>query len=135
MGIWGCSTFPESSQGAADTHQEENFPKIKVQDLAGVWEYEEGTVVYPLTFDANGNGIYDWKDGRFITKSLENGVWKGTWHQRDNDREGGFEMRLTKDLGLARGRWWYTRIERDQAPQEPGGIFTLRRKHVDVSRQ
>ena len=34
------------------------------QILAGEWEYVDGAVVW-LTLDEQGNGHYEWKDGRF----------------------------------------------------------------------
>jgi hypothetical protein len=37
--------------------------------LAGEWEYVDGASVR-LTLDEQGNGHYDWKDGRFETHSL-----------------------------------------------------------------
>ncbi|MDX1412136.1 MAG: hypothetical protein R3351_08255, partial [Nitrospirales bacterium] len=82
---------------------------------------------YPLTLDQQGKGTYEWQEGRFETTSLSNGIWKGTWHQEGNDREGGFELQLHPDLQSATGNWWYTRIGKDQDPLEPGGSFSLRR--------
>jgi hypothetical protein len=37
--------------------------------LAGKWEYVDGAVVR-LALDEQGNGHYDWKDGRFETRRL-----------------------------------------------------------------
>jgi hypothetical protein len=37
--------------------------------LAGEWEYVDGAVVR-LTLDEQGNGHYEWKDGRFETHTL-----------------------------------------------------------------
>jgi hypothetical protein len=50
------------------------FPSIVSQSgdrhvLAGEWEYVDGAVAR-LTLDEQGNGHYDWKDGRFETHTL-----------------------------------------------------------------
>lgn len=99
-------------------------PPVK---LSGMWEYQQGEVVYELLLDRNGNGTYDWQQGQFQTVAVLDGQWKGRWVQSGNDREGGFEARLAKDGMSARGRWWYSRIGNDNDPLEPGGEFTLRR--------
>jgi hypothetical protein len=95
--------------------------------LAGEWDYEDGVVV-TLTLDEQGNGSYAWKGGRFETRSLSDHTWQGMWFQRENDREGGFTVQLSQDFSDGEGRWWYTRIESDQAPTEKGGTFRLPRK-------
>jgi|GEM_PF-1220292 len=100
---------------------------ITMADLAGNWEYQEGTVVYTLPLDEYGDGTYEWKKGRFHTTTFSDGVWQGTWAQEENDREGGFELHLSDDNKSAKGRWWYTRIGKDDKPLAPGGSFTLRR--------
>lgn len=91
--------------------------------LAGEWEYEESGMTITLILDRFGNGNYDFKDGRFVTNRLVDRVWSGTWIQRENDREGEFEITLTADYREGDGRWWYTRIEDDRHPQKPGGRF------------
>lgn len=91
--------------------------------LAGEWEYEEGGMVVPLKLDRFGNGSYDFKDGRFRTDVLTDHRWAGAWAQRENDREGGFEITLSPDYSEGEGRWWYTRIEEDRAPTKAGGRF------------
>ena len=93
--------------------------------LAGDWEYEENGVVVPLVLDAHGNGDYDFKGGKFITRSLSDHSWSGQWVQAENDREGEFEVRLSPDYSAGEGRWWYTRIERDTSPARSGGRFRL----------
>ena len=95
------------------------------QVLAGDWEYEESGVVVPLVLDAKGNGEYDFKGGKLITGALTDHSWKGMWFQSENDREGGFEVKLSADYSAGEGRWWYTRIERDTAPTKSGGRFRL----------
>ena len=94
---------------------------------AGVWIYEDKLVTGEARLDERGNGKYPWKRGYFVTETWEGGVWKGTWHQPGNDREGGFELQLSEDLLHAEGRWWYTRIGEDTSPEKPGGKFTLTR--------
>ena len=91
--------------------------------LAGEWEYEEGGMVVPLRLDRYGNGTYDFKEGSFLTDLLTGHRWTGAWAQRGNDREGGFEISLSSDYSEGEGRWWYTRIEGDTAPQKSGGRF------------
>ena len=95
--------------------------------LAGEWEYEDGGVI-TLTLDEQGNGTYPWKDGRFETRALSDHTWEGMWFQKENDREGGFTVQLSPDFSDGEGRWWYTRIESDQAPTQKGGTFRLTRK-------
>lgn len=105
-------------------------PSVITEDrhvLAGEWDYEDGVVV-TLTLDEQGNGSYAWKDGRFETRSLSDHTWQGMWFQRENDREGGFTVQLSPDFSDGEGRWWYTRIESDQAPTDKGGTFRLTRK-------
>lgn len=125
VGLWGCTTVSSIPTEIGPSKKDMSLSHVRLHDLAGVWEYKENNAVYPLTFDQKGNGTYEWKNGRFITTSLEHGLWKGTWHQQENDREGGFEIHLDQDLRSATGRWWYTRIERDSDPLDPGGTFTL----------
>lgn len=93
----------------------------------GEWIYEDKLVMGVAQLDEHGNGSYPWKDGYFVTSGWEDGIWKGTWHQPGNDREGGFEIRLVDDLSSGQGRWWFTRIGEDTSPSRPGGEFTLSR--------
>ena len=104
-------------------------PPSSIDDFnpAGVWLYEDRLVVGEAKLDENGNGSYPWKGGYFVTESWEGGVWKGKWYQPGNDREGGFELKLSPDLNFAAGRWWYTRIGTDTSPDKPGGKITLTR--------
>jgi len=129
--VWGCASSVSTSQEKRSPQPPEDLSSIQVSDLAGEWEYEEGNVVYPLTFDRKGNGAYEWKDGQFTTTSVVNHRWIGTWYQRENDREGGFEIQLSGDVLTATGRWWYTRIEQDHDPLDSGGTFTLTRQTMD----
>lgn len=93
--------------------------------LEGVWEYEDGGVAVSLKLDEQGNGTYPWKNGEFLTRALSDHTWIGTWRQPGNDREGGFEVKLSDDYSEGEGRWWYTRIDDDTAPDQPGGTFHL----------
>ncbi len=134
--IWGCATsppLPQETKVRNLSQEHTNLSHIQVRDLAGVWEYQEKNIAYVLSLDKHGNGTYEWKDGRFITDSVEEGIWRGTWHQQENDREGKFEIRLTQDLRTASGSWSYTRIGQDHDPLAPGGTFTLIRLSIDVN--
>lgn len=95
--------------------------------LAGTWEYEEGGLVVTLTLDEEGNGDYAYKGGRFETGALWDHTWTGRWAQLENDREGGFEVKLSPDYSEGDGRWWYTRIENDTTPSKSGGRFKVNR--------
>ena len=97
--------------------------------LAGEWEYEDG-VAARLALDEQGNGHYNWKDGRFETHTLVGHTWYGRWFQKENDREGGFTVEFSPDFSEGEGRWWYSRIETDDAPTQKGGTFHLSRKTV-----
>ena len=101
--------------------------------LAGEWEYEDGAVVR-LTLDEQGNGRYDWKDGRFGTRKLIGHIWHGVWFQKANDREGGFTVELSPDFTEGEGRWWYSRIGAERAPTRKGGTFHLSKKTALMSR-
>jgi hypothetical protein len=96
--------------------------------LAGTWAYEESGNTILITLNEYGNGTYAWKDGRFMTATYSNGVWKGSWSQRENDRDGEFEVILSQDRPKGEGRWWYTRIGSDTAPTQPGGVFHIARQ-------
>ena len=129
--IGGCPSVPSKKPVSLPPSPDPSLTHVQLKDLAGGWEYEGGSVVYPLLLDQEGKGTYEWQNGRFQTTSLSNGIWKGTWFQEENDREGGFELKLHQDLQKATGRWWYTRIGDDQNPAEPGGNFSLQRLNVE----
>ena len=95
--------------------------------LAGEWEYVDGAAVH-LTLDEQGNGHYDWKDGRFETHTLIGQTWDGMWFQKENDRDGGFTVEFSPDFSEGEGRWWVSRIGADHAPTQKGGTFHLSRK-------
>ena len=95
--------------------------------LAGEWEYADGGVAL-LRLDAQGNGTYAYKDGRFETQQFDGTTWVGKWYQKENDREGGFLVQLSPDSAEGEGRWWYERIGPNATPAEKGGTFHLSRK-------
>jgi len=95
--------------------------------LAGEWEYADGGVAL-LRLDAQGNGTYAYKDGRFETQQFDGTTWVGKWYQKENDREGGFLVQLSPDSAEGEGRWWYDRIGPKPTPAEKGGTFHLSRK-------
>ena len=59
--------------------------------LAGEWEYVsvDGASV-PLVLDEQGNGHYDWKDGRFETHTFIDHTWAAC----------GFRRRMTEMVDL-----------------------------------
>jgi hypothetical protein len=124
--ITACGHGP--TRGSTEQTVPTTSETLDVEDrqvLAGDWEYEEGGVVVSLVLDAQGNGEYDFKGGKFITGALTDHSWRGMWIQSENDREGGFEVKLSADYTVGEGRWWYTRIERDTSPTKSGGRFRL----------
>lgn len=125
MALQACSHAPApyGASSGASVPAEVSMQVGENAALAGEWEYEEGGMVVPLRLDRFGNGTYDFKDGRFRTDLLSDRRWAGAWAQRENDREGGFEITLSADYSEGEGRWWYTRIERDAAPNKAGGRF------------
>jgi hypothetical protein len=101
------------------------------QILAGEWEYVDGAIdgaVGRLTLDNQGNGHYNWKDGRFETHTLTGHTWRGMWFQKGNDRDGGFRVDFSQDFSKGEGCWWYSRIGADNAPTQKGGTFHLSKK-------
>ena len=95
--------------------------------LAGEWEYVDGAAVQ-LTLDEQGNGHYDWKDGRFETRTLIDHTWQGMWFQKKNDREGGFTVEFSPDFSEGEGRWWVSCVGADHAPTQKSGTFHLSMK-------
>ena len=81
--------------------------------LAGEWEYVDGAAVR-LTLDEQGNGHYDWKDGRFETHTLIDHTWQGMWFQKENDREWWIYSRVLAGFSEGEGRWWVSRIGADR---------------------
>jgi len=98
-------------------------------DLTGEWEIQEEDKAYQATLDAKGNGPYNWQEGRLQTEKVADRLWSGTWHQKGNDREGGFEVLLSEDGKTADGVWWYLRVgtQKNIPPREWGGTYKIKR--------
>lgn len=126
---------PQEASWAEPVSGEISLHRAEHAVLAGEWEYEESGMVVPLRLDRFGNGSYDFKDGRFRTDVLTDHRWAGAWAQRENDREGGFEITLSPDYSEGEGRWWYTRIESDAAPTKAGGTFHVMKVQSIVENQ
>ena len=101
----------------------------KALNLSGVWEIQEEDKTYQATLDAQGNGPYTHEQGSFTTTELDGRLWSGTWAQKGNDREGGFEVLLSEDYMTAEGVWWYTRVEQHTniPPRIHGGSYFFKR--------
>jgi len=129
--LLACGLFAEACAKAA-VDRAHSLPSVASQPgdrriLAGAWEYYVDGVVIRLALDEQGNSRYDWKDGRLETRSLVGHTWKGMWFQKENDRDGGFMVKLSPDFSEGEGRWWYRRIGTDHAPKQKGGTFHLRK--------
>ncbi|MBH0177473.1 MAG: hypothetical protein HP491_06320 [Nitrospira sp.] len=120
--ITGCA-----GQSAVQSSVSVNLPADDRSVLAGEWEYEDGAAV-TLQLNEQGNGTYPYKDGRFETILLDGQTWMGRWYQKENDREGGFTVKLSGDRTEGEGTWWYVRIGTDRAPTQKGGTFRLSKK-------
>ncbi|MEP7154099.1 MAG: hypothetical protein ABI856_20535 [Nitrospira sp.] len=131
----GHAPVPNAASATASVPAEVSVQAEENAVLAGEWEYEEGGMVVPLRLDRFGNGTYDFKDGRFRTDLLSDRHWAGGWAQRENDREGGFEITLSENYSEGEGRWWYTRIERDATPTKAGGRFHVMKVQSTVGNQ
>jgi len=128
IGLAGCA------QTTSSRPQESVQSVLAIQPdvpLEGTWEYEESGQTILITLDKHGNGTYRWKDGKFMTTSCSNGVWKGWWSQRENDRAGQFEVKLSPDGSEGEGRWWYTHIGPNVSPNHRGGLFHIARQNGD----
>ncbi|MBM4126119.1 MAG: hypothetical protein FJ247_02060 [Nitrospira sp.] len=122
LAVAGCATQPlVPSSVTADE------PKHDRSILAGEWEHEDGATV-TLRLDQQGNGTYPFKGGRFETSQLTGHTWEGRWSQKENDREGGFSVKLSNDYSAGEGTWWYVRIGTDKQPTQKGGTFRLNKK-------
>ena len=121
-GNWGAWVEASGNQ--------DDIESIPVEiNLTGKWEIQEEDRAYQATLDAKGNGPYSWQEGRIQTEKVENRLWSGTWHQKGNDREGGFEVLLSKDGKTANGTWWYLRVgtHTNIPPRLEGGTYTMKR--------
>lgn len=106
----------------------DQLPVVDRSILAGEWDYYEDGGAIVLRLNAQGNGSYDFKDGRFETIQFDGHQWVGKWSQQENDRDGGFLVNLSADLTEGEGTWWYDRIGANASPTEKGGTFRLSRK-------
>ncbi|MGD9852734.1 MAG: nuclear transport factor 2 family protein [Nitrospirales bacterium] len=115
-------------KGFSSSSASSGSPVIEV-DLSGSWEIQEEDKAYQATLDAQGNGPYNWQEGRIQTEKLVNRLWSGTWHQKGNDREGAFEVLLAEDGTTAEGVWWYVRVgtQKNIPPREWGGSYKFKR--------
>ncbi len=128
-----CSSVPTLGEPVSPLSVRESAARQgSAQALAGEWVYRDSLVSHALTLNEKGNGKYAWKEGSFVTTGFSDGLWRGTWHQRENDREGGFELRMSEDYSEGQGRWWYTRIGADTSPKQAGGTFDLTRPASQV---
>lgn len=100
-------------------------------DMGGEWEIQEEDKTYHAVLDSSGNGSYTWQHGTLLTTRIAERYWEGAWHQTGNDREGGFEVRLSEDGMTAQGQWWYTRVGNrgDIPPRQWGGSYRWKRLH------
>lgn len=138
QGRWVLVQWHESLDRAPDTQQagaqvettlSTSSSSSQPPDMSGTWEIHEEDKTYHAVLDASGNGSYTWQQGMLITSHISNGHWEGMWHQAGNDREGGFEVRLSEDGMTAQGRWWYTRVgsRGNIPPRQWGGDYRLKR--------
>jgi len=145
-GMWQLVNWHESLQKPLPmaTHIPEQPPEgdtlphesPKEMNVSGVWEIQEEDKTYQATLDANGNGPYTHEQGSFTTTELDGRLWSGTWEQKGNDREGGFEVLLSEDGMTAEGVWWYTRVEEHQniPPRMHGGSYFFKRLNTTNAR-
>ncbi|WP_447984585.1 nuclear transport factor 2 family protein [Nitrospira sp. Nam74] len=138
QGRWLLVQWHESFERAPDTQQvaaDADVPGATVSpaaastDVGGEWEIQEEDKTYHAVLDASGNGQYTWQQGMLVTTRIANRQWEGTWQQTGNDREGGFELRLSEDGMTAEGRWWYTRVGKrgNIPPRQWGGGYRWKR--------
>ncbi len=104
-------------------------------DLTGEWEIQEEDTAYQTTLDAKGNGPYMWQEGRLQTDKVVDRLWSGTWDQKGNNREDGFEVLLSEDGTTADGIWWYLRVgtQKNIPPREWGGTYKIERLSSSIS--
>jgi hypothetical protein len=137
-GRWVLVQIHESLGGpiqtaGLDAHEREHSSArsqpVDHVDVSGEWEIQEADKSYIARLNESGNGTYTWQGGRIMTTDIVDRAWKGTWHQSGNDREGGFEVRLSDDGMSAEGAWWYTRVgaRLDIPPRQWGGGYRLKR--------
>jgi hypothetical protein len=118
--------------GLREPHPEHSTAPSQTKDqidFSGEWEIHEEDKSYTAQLNESGNGTYTWQSGRMLTTGVVDHLWEGTWHQAGNDREGGFEVRLSDDGMAAEGAWWYTRVgaRLNIPPRQWGGRYRLKR--------
>jgi hypothetical protein len=129
VGLWcfilaGCIA-PGMSPEQADRA---DCPASALSDLAGDWDVDENGIIVPLAMDPLGFGRYEWQQGTIETNYFDGRIWRGLWNQPGNDRNGGFEVRLSDDRNRAEGQWWYLRIgEEHYNAKAKGGAIALDR--------
>lgn len=133
-GRWLLVQWHESLERAPDTQQvgaHSGGPLMtaalpgKFIDVSGEWVIQEEDKTYQAVLDASGSGSYTWQQGTLVTTRIADGYWQGLWYQSGNDREGGFEVRLSEDGMTANGKWWYTRVgnRSNIPPRQWGGDY------------
>ncbi len=137
QGVWQLVNWHESMQKPLQTATQPlvNTPtppspeEPKQRTLRGIWQIQEEDKTYQATLDAQGNGTYTHEQGEFTTTGLDGRLWSGTWAQKGNNREGGFEVLLSEDFTSAEGVWWYTRVEEHTniPPRMHGGTYLFKR--------
>ncbi len=139
---WILVNWHESLRSPLQTLAQSSTPRTKLDpekpgasneaiqiDLSGEWEIQEEDKSYRATLDSRGNGTYTWQEGKIVTTGVSDWLWGGTWSQKGNDREGGFEVLLSEDFTKAQGVWWYTRVGkmRNIPPRQQGGTYIFTR--------
>jgi hypothetical protein len=125
---WHESTRTAAGMPLASAESPAAPPLPGAMNLSGRWKVEETDRSYEATLDVDGNGSYTWQGGQIRTTRVDGQTWHGTWRQPGNDREGGFEVRLSDDRTRAQGSWWYTRVDtRKVPPREWGGPYVWTR--------
>ena len=137
-GRWLLVQWHESLERAPDTQPLDVQARETVSsssqswnaiDVSGEWVIQEEDKTYQAVLDGSGNGTYTWQQGTLVTTGVADGYWAGMWHQAGNDREGGFEVRLSPDGMTASGKWWYTRVghRSNIPPRQWGGDYRWKR--------
>jgi len=133
-GRWLLVQWHESLEHAPDTqplgtHAGETLTpvsqSVNAMDVSGEWVIQEEDKTYQAVLDSSGSGSYTWQQGALVTTRLADRYWEGVWRQSGNDREGGFEVRLSEDGMTASGKWWYTRVghRSNIPPRQWGGDY------------
>ncbi len=125
-GEWILVSWHESQRNMSSVIpvQPPSDVKIDLSELSGRWMIEEEDRFYCADLNDQGNGKYNWQNGRITTRSFHGRKWIGSWHQTGNDREGGFEVALNASGNEAKGIWWYERVGPNKIPpRHTGGPY------------